>query len=121
MLASLLHAQRALHEKYKTPYYQRPLEIDETGIVLINEELPQEWMHQFIYEADMNTKQLETTRTIETEGLRSPLEEKSSFSPPELEEDEDDEKVIFHDQVKNDNPFRSRPSMAQKYHKFMED
>ncbi len=117
---SLINEQRAIHDYYKTPYYERPLEIDETGIVLINEELPKEWMHQFIYEADMNTKQLETTRIIETEGLRAELNDIQSFSPPKMEDDDEMERKSNRPENEK-NKIYFRPSMAKKYQKFMED
>lgn len=121
---SLVRVQRSLHERYKTPYSQRPLDIDETGIVLIKEELPEEWMHQFIYEADMNTRQLETVRTIETEGLRTRLDGIHPFLPRDDEEEEDEGdggNKIKEEPARAGNLFHFRPSLSEKYSKFMED
>jgi hypothetical protein len=40
----------AIQQEFHTPYYQKSLELDETSLILINEELSPELMTQFSYE-----------------------------------------------------------------------
>ncbi|MFX1276036.1 MAG: helix-hairpin-helix domain-containing protein [Promethearchaeota archaeon] len=104
---SLLKNQSKLHAYFTTPYYERNLKIDESGIIMIKEELPEEWMHQFIYECDMNTKQFDTVRSFE-------IEEHIAHINGKQENEEKNE-------INSRGKIKFSPSMANKYSNFLED
>lgn len=47
----LFKQKSALHQEFSTPYYQKKLNLDETTLILINEELSSKLMDQFIFES----------------------------------------------------------------------
>ena len=47
----LFKQKSALHQEFSTPYYQKKLNLDETTLILINEDLSSKLMDQFIFES----------------------------------------------------------------------
>ena len=85
-----------IQKEFRTPYYQQTYDLDETALILINEELNESYMTQFSYECLKKNKQLPIIYQIEkktTEDIinnqitRKRIAEKQYLEAKEIEEE----------------------------------
>ena len=90
--------KRIIQEEFRTPYYQQSPELDETSLILINEEFSPEWMAQFSYECLGKNipfpliSQLEHNRTEDLRTNRdgpTEIEKEEFFEPPSAPQESD--------------------------------
>ncbi len=90
--------KRIIQEEFRTPYYQQSPELDETSLILINEELSPELMAQFSYECLGKNipfpliSQLEHNRAEELRTNRDgpvEIEREEFFEPPSAPQESD--------------------------------
>ena len=110
--------QKEIIEDYNTPYYQRKIQVDETDLTIIKDEISTELLDQFIYECLGKNIEFSITAKIEEEkidNLISNFKRNKEAAPMKIEE----EINTNNEQIFESNEMKDK--LISKYSSFLED
>ncbi|MFX1444243.1 MAG: helix-hairpin-helix domain-containing protein [Promethearchaeota archaeon] len=110
--------QKAIVENYKIPYYQNKINLDETDLTIIKDDLPPELLNQFIYECLGKNTDYSFTAEIEERKADILI---SDFKRNKEIESSDIPADIKINKIKNFESNKIRGKIISKYSSFLED
>lgn len=106
-----------LTKEFNTPYYQKPVNVDETDLLMISEEFSNELMEQFIYECFGKDAKFDVVSRIEREKVKKIIPETKSRKNDQFSNFLEEDKVV--QKIPAAKSLRDR--LIEKYSSFLED